>query len=212
MKRHAGKQGWIGRKATDRRDERIMNILYKRYRGWCILLLIAVFLEMVLANYSSLRIAGQTKQILTENGETDAEGFYEVPMTVVDGVVKNLAVKLTLEQAEYAQVTIFLTDEGDKYEYALPVTRVFPRIEDTAYINLYPYGEVKELGISITTTELAYNQLLPLMKQRPSLFSLPVFLFFFSLWPFSICFGSLLSFIAFIMKRKIKSSQVLHWQ
>ena len=50
-----------------------MNMLYKRYRGWCILLLIAVFLEMVLANYSSLRIAGQTKQILTENGETDAE-------------------------------------------------------------------------------------------------------------------------------------------
>ena len=117
------------------------------------MLLIAVFLEMVLANYSSLRIAGQTKQILTENGETDAEGFYEVPMTVVDGVVKNLAVKLTLEQAEYAQVTIFLTDEGDKYEYALPVTRVFPRIEDTAYINLYPYGEVKELGISINVQE-----------------------------------------------------------
>lgn len=130
-----------------------MNILYKRYRGWCILLLIAVFLEMVLANYSSLRIAGQTKQILTENGETDAEGFYEVPMTMVDGVVKNLAVKLKLEQAEYAQVTIFLTDEGDKYEYALPVTRVFPRIEDTAYINLYPYGEVKELGISINVQE-----------------------------------------------------------
>lgn len=159
-----------------------MNSLYKRYRGWCILALIAVSLEIIFANLSSLRVLGEKRQLLAKNMETNAEGHFQLPMTDIKAGVKNLAVKLELEGAEYAEVLISLTDEGDKYEYTLPVTKVFSDIRETAYINLYPYGEVNEISIEINVPEGARAFIRELAVNEPQVFSFKSLRFFIILF------------------------------
>ena len=131
------------------------NTMSKKIKSGIFLFLVALILELGLSNFSALSMRGVEKQVLSEYGETDESGCYETPTTEIQGEVKNVFLQLETYDTEYAEVTIVLTDEGDKYEYALPVVKVFPQINDTAYINIYPYGEVNTITVLVNTSPQA---------------------------------------------------------
>jgi hypothetical protein len=54
---------------------------------------------------------------------------------------------INLTNAEYAEATVTLTDEGDKYAYDLPAVRIVPGVRGSGYINIYPYGRVNTVKV-----------------------------------------------------------------
>ncbi len=114
-----------------------------------ILITVAFILELILSNYSLISLIGTEKIVLGQNGQTDTEGFYQTGIIEVFSPIRNISLDLTVSGAASADVTIVLTDEGDKYEYALPVKTVYPEIKDTCNFKIYPYGEVKTANVLI---------------------------------------------------------------
>ena len=116
-----------------------------------ILITVAFILEVILSNLSLLPLMGAERIVLGQNGQTDANGFYQTGIIEVLSPVKNISLKLDITDAISADVTVVLTDEGDKYEYALPVKTVYPAVQNTCNFKIYPYGDVKTINVLIQT-------------------------------------------------------------
>lgn len=125
----------------------------KKRIGWIIILAIAVVAEIFSGNYSALRLVGEEKIVLRENQTIGGGEKFILENTVIDNRVKNIAVDLSLINGEYADVSVVITDQGNKYEYAMPVSRIFPQVEETKYINIYPYGKVNTIYMEISIPE-----------------------------------------------------------
>ncbi len=116
--------------------------------------IIAVILEILLFNISSLKTLKCREVVMAEGADTGDSCEYEVTDPAVDTDVCNISIEdLSVVNAEYAEVSVKLTDEGDEYEYDLPSVRVVPGIKGSGYINIYPYGKVGSLSIKLTVSE-----------------------------------------------------------
>ena len=141
---------------------------------WIIILVIAILVEILCANYSSLRLANTSHILLAENQSTDESGIFRVPELTVDQKVKNIKVDLTVENSEIAEVYVIIRDQGNKYEYAMPITRVVPQVEETKYINIYPYGEVHTLYMEVRVAEGASAAIHEISLNKPLTFSFKI--------------------------------------
>ena len=141
---------------------------------WIIILVIAILVEILCANYSSLRLVNTSHILLAENQSTDESGIFRVPELTVDQKVKNIKVDLTVENSEMAEVYVIIRDQGNKYEYAMPITRVVPQVEETKYINIYPYGEVHTLYMEVRVAEGASAAIHEISLNKPLTFSFKI--------------------------------------
>ena len=117
-------------------------------------LLIAVAAEFLLFNISSLKSLGCEPVVIAKNVCTDGSGVYEVYEPEVNTDVINVNTEITdIVNAEYAEVSISLTDEGDAYEYDLPSSRVVPGVKGSGHINIYPYGKTGSLRVRVSVSE-----------------------------------------------------------
>ena len=125
----------------------------KKVIRWIAIIVVSLLAEFILANFSSLRLLGEEKISLINEQHISENGKFIIENTIIDERVKNIAVDLSLTKGEYADVYVVLTDQGNKYEYAMPTVRIFPRIEETKYINVYPYGEVNTFYMEVSIPE-----------------------------------------------------------
>ena len=118
-----------------------------------IVALMTLVLELTVFNYSALRSLGLTPISLSGEGYTDENGdFYSGPCEV-DCQVKNVYADIYVEDYETAEVSVILTDEGDKYEYVAGEFTVCNGVEPTHYSNVYPQGEVHTIELRVMAEE-----------------------------------------------------------
>ena len=138
---------------------------------WVLIIGIALLAELILANFSSLRLIREEKIPLINNHHIDESGKFILDNRVIDGRVKNIAVDISVTGEEYAELYVVVTDQGNKYEYAMPVSRIFPKVEETKYINLYPYGEVNTIYMEVTIPQGAEAVIHEIALNQPMRFS-----------------------------------------
>lgn len=139
----------------------------KKWYPYMFFLLTAIFFELVIGNFSSFKTHFCTPIPLIQEEAETVGGIYETSYTVVNQDVKNIYIELELFDAEQAEVTIFLTDEGDKYAYGLPTFAVVPGEVSTQYTNLYAFGDVKEMQVTVTVPEWAGAKLTAIELNKP---------------------------------------------
>lgn len=116
--------------------------------------LISVVLEALLFNISSVRTIGRKAVVIAQSVTSDENGSYVTPEITADADIDNILIEdINLTNAEYAEATVTLTDEGDKYAYDLPAVRIVPGVRGSGYINIYPYGRVNTIKVRISVTD-----------------------------------------------------------
>ena len=122
----------------------------QKWFPYLLILLVVLLLEGSIFNLSAWKTLGLDPVVIGTEGQTDETGYYETALTDIGGPVKNVNVKLALTGTDKANVNVSLTDAGNKYSYDLPVFEVVPEVKDSGYQNIYPYGDVKQLKVSVT--------------------------------------------------------------
>lgn len=127
-----------------------------KWKQMGILLLVTVLFEILVCNFSSIKTMGNAEKIIAEQMKTDQKGNCEVSMALDSNnmiKVNNIEIHLQTERYDRAKVTVSLTDEGNRYPYALPSFEVVPEVAESGYKNLYPYGKVSSVNVKIEVPE-----------------------------------------------------------
>lgn len=119
-----------------------------------VLIAIAVIIELVVFNISSIKSMGLNPILIDSEAVTDDDGDYRSETITVDGPVKNIMLSdVLLFNCECVDVSVTITDEGDEYEYDMPSFRVVQGVPSTGFTNIYPYGDVHTLSVHVTAPE-----------------------------------------------------------
>lgn len=132
---------------------KMKHLKEQKWFSYLVILFCVLVLEGTLFNLSAWKTIGCNTLTLAAEGMTDESGYYETALTDVNAPVKNVNVKLTLSGVDRANVKVSLTDAGDKYIYDLPVFEVVPEVADSGYRNIYPYGDVKQMKVSVSVPQ-----------------------------------------------------------
>ncbi len=130
--------------------QRIRKMKNKKWFPYSIIIVIVLLLEVFVFNFSTWKTLGCEPVVLAEDVVTNEEGVFTTELTAVNDEVKNVNVTLSLADCDRAEVVVSLTDAGDWYMYDLPAYMVVPNVKDSGYKNIYPYGAVKEMQISVS--------------------------------------------------------------
>ena len=130
------------------------NISKKKYIiALAVIIVVTILIEVFAFNFSTWKAAGRKSIILAENAATGENGeFISEPITV-DGPVCNVDADLQVENYDIAYVSVILTDEGDKYEYATPEYTVCTDVPSTGFSNIYPFGDVHTIRVKVRAPE-----------------------------------------------------------
>ncbi len=119
-----------------------------------IILLLSIVTEVFLFNISYWKTLGCEPTVLSAGGITDETGYFSTGKTEINGPVKNVSVNLTgLTDTDRATATIFITDEGNSYEYPTPSYTIVPGVDKSGYTNIYPYGDVTDISVTVQVDE-----------------------------------------------------------
>ena len=92
--------------------------------------------------------------VLSEGGSTDESGYFSTGEITIDGPVKNIFLNLRgLTGTDRAKATIYITDDGNAYEYPSPEFVIVPGVDKSGYTNIYPYGDVNSLRVNVQVDE-----------------------------------------------------------
>lgn len=130
-----------------------MKQLMQRGKSFLLILLGVVILELILSNGQSMTIPKDGKKVLATDLTTDDEGLCVSEEITIQDTVKNVYVQLGKDGAAQAEITIILTDEGDKYAYSLPKKTVVREVSDTSFIWIYPFGKVQTISVEVSANE-----------------------------------------------------------
>lgn len=131
-----------------------------KWRPLLVILIISIIGETFLFNLSYWKTLGCEPVILSEGGTTDESGYFSTDSTTIDGPVKNISVNLTgLTGTDRANATIYITDDGNAYKYPTPEYTIVPGTDKSGYTNIYPYGDVNELCVTIQVDEGAQAEI-----------------------------------------------------
>ncbi len=119
---------------------------------WPFLIILAcvLFLEVFVFNFSTWKTIGCEPVALADGVKTDENGIFSTEFVEISGEVKNVSVNLSVKNYDRAQVVVSLTDEGDFYAYDMPAYTVVPEAESSGYRNIYPYGKVGTIKVTVT--------------------------------------------------------------
>ena len=112
--------------------------------------LIILLLEFTLGNLSSWKsLFYQEQSLLSQMEISDSS----LTFPSIDQNVRNLHLDIELPRDIAFNYTISLTDQGNAYPYTLPRQAYLSAVPSTAYVNLYPYGEVKSMTLNFDLPE-----------------------------------------------------------
>ena len=119
-----------------------------------LIFLFILILEVFFFNVSFWKTLGCKPVVLSDGGATDETGYFSTGKTVINAPVKNISVKLAgLTNTEFASATVYITDEGNSYEYPTPSYTIVPGVDKSGYTNIYPYGDVTDISVTIQVDE-----------------------------------------------------------
>ncbi len=130
----------------------------KQYKTLIAGLIFILLLELTVFNFSTLRSLGAhpfttegTFSFYTEEDGTEVLDFYAEGF---DEKIRNLYFDIDPEIPQYpVRGRIFLTDEGNAYEYEAGSVEFIKGKPAYQYVNLYPYGKVRSLHILFYTDD-----------------------------------------------------------
>lgn len=169
-----------------------MKQVLQRVRPILWILLGVVILELLLSNVPSLAIPKKAHRELAADLRSDENGQCYVEEITIQDSVKNVYVCLDEDGANQAEVTISLTDEGDRYPYDLPVRKVVRRVKDTSYISIYPFGKVNTISLAVKSLDgsSVHVKAAEINRRKPFSFHLGRAIFVFAIAAFlSLGFG-----------------------
>ena len=124
------------------------------------LLLFSILAEVFLFNFSYWKTLGCEPLILSDGGITDENGFFSTGVVQINASVKNVSADIiSLSETDRASATVYISDEGNAYEYPLPAYTIVPGIDKAGYMNIYPYGDVRTLQVTIQVDAGAQAQI-----------------------------------------------------
>lgn len=158
-----------------------------------LILLFSILMEVFVFNFSSWRTGKLQTQVITKDAYTDENLEYFTDVITVDGPVKNVDVKLQVDNHDTAYVMVILTDEGDKYEYITPEYAICDTVSETGFSNIYPFDDVHTIQLRIRTLEgcTAHIESVSINAHKPVDFKVLRFAFLFAvLWFGYLVWGS----------------------
>ncbi len=132
--------------------------------------IIACLFELLVFNISSIKTLGNDPIEIATDVMTDEDGRCSVNFESADTYVNSVLIEdVAVVNAGYLDMHVSLTDEGDKYEYAMATERVVPGVRNSGYINIYPYGKVHDICVHIEVSEgaSAYVGRITINARRP---------------------------------------------
>lgn len=108
------------------------------------LLIISLFLEIFVFNFSFWKSLGNMPVDLTEKMYCEGSDAY---ITGVDFKVTNLYIDTKPEENKPVKFRINVTDDGNFYEYPLGEGVIAASVPSSNYINIYPYGDVHNISL-----------------------------------------------------------------
>lgn len=131
-----------------------------QYKRLIFIFICILFLELFIFNISFWKTMGCNPIELSGGGITDETGHFSTGKVNINGPVKNISVTLAgLTNTQTASATIYITDEGNAYEYPTPSYVIVPGVDKSGYTNLYPYGDVTDISVTILVDEGAQAEI-----------------------------------------------------
>ena len=125
-----------------------------KWKPLLIILFISIIAETFLFNISYWKTLGCEPVVLSDGGITDETGYFSTGKVIINGPVKNVSVTLTgLTNTDRATATVYITDKGNAYEYPTPEYTIVPGVDKSGYANIYPYGDVTDISVSVQVAE-----------------------------------------------------------
>lgn len=131
----------------------LSNMKNKIWMPYVIILGFVLLAEVFLFNFSTWKTLGCDPVVLAENVQTNEEGVFSTGFVEIHDDVKNVDVNLDVIRYDWADVTVALTDAGDYYAYEMPEYTVVPGVKGCGYQNIYPFGEVNTIQVTVEVPE-----------------------------------------------------------
>lgn len=133
--------------------QRRMRENRKRWIPYLIILACVLLLEVFIFNISTWKMLGCEPIVLAQDAVTDENGIFSTDYVAIHDDVLNVNVDLTITGYDRAEVLVSLTDEGDYYAYDMPAFTVVPGVKGCGYQNIYPFGKVNTIKITVSVPE-----------------------------------------------------------
>ena len=154
----------------------------KKLKPYIIILITALFLELIVFNFSSLSSALNKESDYTQNMNLEGtETGYVAHLYDINQKVNNIYIDVELEPNTSVNYDITMTDAGNYYDYPLPKGTITANVKASDYINIHSYGEVKTMTIDISYGDNVYKapfaiKSIKLNVKRPVMFNIVRFL------------------------------------
>lgn len=139
----------------------------KKYQPYVFIVVAVILFELLPGNFSYYKMKLCKPTILAQNIITDSEGHFETEYVEVNQKVNNIFVDLKLDGCEKAEVKVSLSDEGDEYPYDLTPFYIVPKEKSTSFVNIYPFGDVRTIKVSVTVPEWAHAEISSIAVNAP---------------------------------------------
>ncbi len=131
----------------------LSNVKNKIWVPYVVILAGVLLLEVCAFNFSTWKTLGCEPVLLAQDVSTDEKGVFTTGFIEIHDNVKNVNVDLRIERYDRAEVTVSLTDAGDYYAYDMPTYTVTNDVKSCGYQNIYSFGEVNSLQVTVTVPE-----------------------------------------------------------
>lgn len=168
----------------------------KKLKPYIIILITALFLELIVFNFSSLSSALNKESDYTQNMNLEGtETGYVAHLYDINQKVNNIYIDVELEPNTSVNYDITMTDAGNFYDYPLPKGTITANVKASDYINIHSYGEVKTMTIDISYGDNVYKapfiiKAIKLNVKRPVMFNIIRFLLSILILSFLYAFRS----------------------
>lgn len=135
--------------------QNIMNFMKKcKWKPLLFILVLSIISEVFIFNISYWKTLGCEPVVLSEGGLTDETGYFSTGKVTINAPVKNVSVNVSgLTGTDRAKAIVYITDEGNAYEYPTPEYVIVPGVDKSGYTNIYPYGDVTDISVSVQVDE-----------------------------------------------------------
>ena len=150
------------------------NCKNKIWFPYVVILAVVFLAEVFVFNFSAWKTFACEPIVLAQDVSTDENGVYRTGFVKINDDIKNVNVDLRIERYDRAEVKVSLTDAGDYYAYDMPSYIVTNDVIGCGYKNIYPFGKVDSLQVTVTVPEGtgAYIESIALNVERPFYFKI----------------------------------------
>ena len=161
-------------KCKGRVDPMDIAIFRKYIVSSAVIIVISLLLEIFVFNFSSYVTDKGEEIVVARDVELSSAGadedyVYETDTISLEKSLKSVFVDMDTEGNGVSYVSVIMTDEGDKYEYATPEYAVYSGVKSSGYRGVYPFGKAytARVRIRIPKDTLAHIGSVSLNAHKP---------------------------------------------